>query len=41
MGNEEEDEEGGCWHGANPLERRIWAGWKGKSRRMGVAGDVI
>lgn len=41
MGNEEEDEEGGCWHRANPLEWRIWAGWKGKSWRMGVAGDVI
>lgn len=38
---EDEDEEGGCWHRSNPLEWRIWAGWEGKSCRMGVVGDVI
>ena len=38
---EEEEEEGGWWHPANPSEWRMWGGWKGKSCRMGVGGDVI
>lgn len=38
---EEEEEEGGWWHPANPSAWRMWDGWKGKSCRMGVGGDVI